>query len=253
MSAASATTQMRQAGHALLMAKRHLTGSLAVRELELLKRFIPPEGICMDIGAHAGSWSRPLARLARDGAVYSFEALPYYAEVLRILFKLLQMRNAHVVNVAVSDCEGVLKIAWKDEHGKRLTGTTHVLGSREAGVCVVEVPSVSLDHFAAREGITRVDFIKVDVEGAELFVFAGAQDLITTCRPVVFSELDERWTARYDYSTDDVFDRFESLGYCPYTVTSDGTAARTDRRAYSRRGDVLFVPQEKRHLLEART
>ncbi|WP_332816234.1 FkbM family methyltransferase [Ramlibacter sp.] len=249
MNLAGPATRMRHAAHALVMAKRHLTGSLDVPELALLRRFIAHDSTCLDIGAHAGSWSRPLSRLAPEGIVYSFEALPYYADVLRILFRLLHLSNARVVNVAVSDRQGVLKIAWKDEQGRRLTGTTHVLGSHEAAVSVVEVPSVSLDHFVARERIARVDFIKVDVEGAEMFVYAGARGLLHRCRPVVFCELDERWTARYDYDTDKVFDLFESLGYGAYTITGAAKALRTDRHTYSRRGDVLFVPDGKRHLL----
>jgi FkbM family methyltransferase len=234
---------MRKIVHAFILAKRHLTGKLKVREISVVKNLIQQDSICLDIGAHGGSWSRPLSQVSKQ--VYSFEALPYYASVLKILFKILLINNVKVINKAVSDKEGRLSIAWKDASGKRLTGKTHVLGTKEESKFTVDVPSIPLDKFVVEENVQNIDFIKIDVEGAELFVFKGANELIHNFRPIIFCELDERWTSRYDYKPEEVFDFFITKRYCSFIIKNGQTLEKIDKNTYSKRGDVLFVPEEK--------
>ena len=87
--------------HSLVWTKRHLTGQYDVSEISVVARFIRPDEICLDIGAHAGSWTRPLSKLVERGHVYAIEALPYYAKVLKLTVALLRLKNVSVINRAV--------------------------------------------------------------------------------------------------------------------------------------------------------
>lgn len=63
----------------------------------------------------------------------------------------------------------------------------------------------TLDDYTAETKI-RVDFIKCDVEGAELLVFKGAIDTIARDKPVIFSEILRKWSAKFNYNPNEIFD-----------------------------------------------
>jgi len=230
--------------HILIALKRHLRGELKVPELQIIKQFLQPTDICLDIGAHGGSWSRPLAGIVKEGRVYSFEALPYYADILRKTFKLLGFRNIKVVNKAVTDREGRIAIVWKDSAGKRLTGKTHIQGTHENTNHLIWVDGIRLDTFVSTSEKEKIKFIKIDVEGAEMQVLKGAEALMNQHRPIVFCELDERWTSRFEYKPYHIFELFSTKGYRAFIINKDLTLSPIAHSTYRNKGDVLFIPAE---------
>jgi FkbM family methyltransferase len=237
---------LRQFIHGILLTRRHITNRLEVKEIEVIKQFLQPPDVCLDIGAHGGAWSRPLAKIVSKGRVYSFEALPYYASVLNITFKLLRLKNVKIINKAVTDKNGHISIVWKGEDGKRLTGKTHIRSASEQSENTISVETVRLDTFFDKKYSEKIRFIKIDVEGAELFVIKGALNLIKNHRPVVYSELDTRWTSRYNYTVADVFNLFETLEYHSFIIDkNNSTLIPTAINTYRGKGDVLFIPNEK--------
>ncbi len=176
------------------------------------------------------------------GHVYAFEALPYYAGVLKSTLALLRRRNVTVVVGAVSDAEGEISIVWKDSDGRRLTGRTHISRGKEAGE-VVRVKALTIDRFCASHGIERVRLMKCDVEGAELMVLSGATQTIERWRPFVFCEMYEEFCTQYGHRTRDVFAFFAERRYRAVQI-EDGAFRPLVPETYSGVGDVLFVPME---------
>ncbi len=233
----------RKLAHALVWTKRHLCRQLEVDTISSLEQFIIDTDICLDVGAHGGSWTAPLSALVKRGHVYAFEALPYYADVLTITLKLLMRWNITVINMAVADRVTVMPVVWKDAAGNKLTGMTHMAGNDEYSGETMFVPAISLDAFCEGIPAQRIRFVKCDVEGAELLVLKGAVRMIQTWRPLFYCELCREYCQRYGYSPDDVFAFFENQGYRPYMISSSvgwSPVASFD----SRQGDVLFVPAE---------
>ena len=64
----------------------------------------------------------------------------------------------------------------------------------------------------------RVGFIKCDVEGAELSVFRGAEQLLREDRPIVFAEMLRKWCARFHYHPNDIIAFMAQLGYRCFAV-----------------------------------
>jgi FkbM family methyltransferase len=213
-----------------------------VPELTCLTPFLRQDDVFLDVGAHAGAWAVPISRALDAGHVYAFEAFPYYARLLTNVVRLMRRPNVTVVLGAVADHRGETSIVWKDAHGRRLTGRTHMSASAPANVSVT-VPTLTIDEFYAHLPVRRVGLMKCDVEGAELLVFRGAERTIGTWRPVVFCEINAEYCERYGYSMSDVFDFFSARAYACFTV--DGGALRPlVPSAYSGLGDVVFVPSE---------
>ena len=63
-----------------------------------------------------------------------------------------------------------------------------------------------------------MDFIKCDVEGAELFVFQGGVATIRTQQPVIFTEMLRKWSAAFGYHPNDIIALLADAGYHCFTV-----------------------------------
>jgi FkbM family methyltransferase len=234
---------LKQYIHAIIWAKRHLFGQLTVPEIKYIARFIAPTDICIDIGAHAGSWLFPLGRAAFKGQVYGFEGLPYYANVLRITARLIGPQNVVVVPSAVTQTSGSVALVVEDSNGVALTGRTHLASPTEIDFQHQQkTAAISLDDYFARE-TRRISFIKCDVEGGELGVFRGAANLLKQHRPVIYTELVPAYLARYGASTHDIFELFRQLNYKSFSLV-DSSIRERDIRDSGDLNDLLLIPAE---------
>lgn len=207
---------------------------------------IGPEDVVFDVGAHGGSWTGVLSKAVPQGQVYAFEALPYYAGVLKLTAWLCGWRNAHVINRAVMDDPRPVSMVWRNAAGHRLTGTTHVAGAGDGSGDTVTVEGVTLDLFRAQIGSPSVTFMKLDVEGFELPVLRGADRLIEECRPVLWCELWARYTRRYDYAPADLFQFLTEHRYRTFIVDdASRTLVPTSADTYPDERDILAIPSEK--------
>jgi FkbM family methyltransferase len=237
---------MRRWLHAVVWLFRHITRKYAEPEAERLGDWLAEDSLCVDIGAHAGSWSIALSRLVPRGRVVAFEGFPYYARILKRILPILGCRNVDVVDKVVAESEEPLELIWKTEQGERLTGLTHIRGSAEKTGDALVVASTTLDSFFARRD-ARVSFIKMDIEGAELQALRGGRNLVSHDRPIVYLELDAQHTSRYGYAPQDVFLFFAGLGYHGMVVDQGGALQPVDAEAYggSAQRDVWFIPAEQ--------
>jgi len=81
--------------------------------------------------------------------------------------------------------------------------------------------TLTLDDWARNTGVAP-DYIKVDVEGAELLVLQGGQATLAQHRPKVFAELLRKWSAPFGYHPNDVLALLASLGYGCWAVGPRG-------------------------------
>lgn len=232
--------------HGIVWAKRNFLNEYKVKEIDVVKKYLREDDICIDVGAHAGSWSIPLSKIVYKGTVWGFEALPYYARVLKITTRLLGRTNIKVVNKAVLSSEQEVNIQWKGTSGERLTGKTHVAFDGEGLVDPVMVQGTSLDTFFAENNAKgkRVAFIKIDIEGAELFALKGVAHIINEWHPVFFMEIYEEYCKSYGYSFGDIFELMSGYGYSSYIVNQESEIIPITAALYSKQGDVLFVHGE---------
>jgi FkbM family methyltransferase len=211
-------------------------------EMKYIRHFLSATSICFDIGAHGGSWTRALSQFVNQGHVYAFEALPYYADVLKRTMKILRRRNLTIINAAITEKNCTVELIWKDNSGTELTGKTHVASGRESLCESIPVRGMTLDSFWEEIGKRKVDFIKCDVEGLELFVLKGATHLINYCKPIFYNELNLEWCNRYDYLPEDIFHFFQTLDYAAYYIDLDQGLLPVETKCHID-GDILFIPQ----------
>ncbi|MEN9577408.1 MAG: hypothetical protein RJA70_417 [Pseudomonadota bacterium] len=240
----------KELAHAAVWSVRHLRGQLTPRELALFATFIKKGDTCLDIGAHAGAWLFPLGRLVGPtGQVLGFEALPYYARVLRATKAVVGTSNVSVLNRAVTEDGASVKMIWRDPSGARLTGRTHIAGQSEQAAAGVDIAGVTIDAACAPlRG--HISFVKLDIEGAELGALRGGRTTLLRHRPIVFSEVVEAHLNRYGHTTQMLFSFFDELGYRPFSV-SDGRLASTTTALASAFNDLAFLPAESSEAIGA--
>lgn len=142
---------------------------------------VPPGGVAIDVGANLGEWSVPLAAaVGRDGMVLCIEPNPAVATALAATLRINNFTQAEVLAVALGseDGEGRLLIESGDSGLSRLS----------ASEAAIPVPLRRLDPLLRERLFTRVDLIKIDVEGHERFVLAGAAETLRCFRPGVVFE-----------------------------------------------------------------
>ena len=241
--------------HAMIWVERYLLGRYRNVPLPVIRELLDSSDICIDVGAHAGSWSIPLSGILETGHVYAFEALKYYFGVLQMTMKLLNKKNVTVLNYAISNCEENVKVVWKDEAGNKLTGRTYITTEEDVCGFYGMVKSLTLDAFfdkCLKDENKNISFVKIDIEGAELFALEGGIEFIKRYRPFFYVEINEGNCRRYKYSKSEIFIYMKNLGYSSYVipVPSHKCLVEVDCITYGEEGDVLFVPNEKKNVIQ---
>lgn len=220
------------------------------KELLLLKRVVHPGDVCLDIGAAGGAHLLVMARrVGPTGQVHGFEPRPNSLRALRAVVKLSGMADRIVLHqVALSDQHGseALRVPVVPTRA-HFRGTTRDTKDAAAFSALphktVEVPTRTLDGVVDRCGLTHVDVIKCDVEGAELLVLAGARRTLERFRPLVVLEADDLHQARYDATAADVLDAVKARGYRVFRYRREGLD-EVDGPVEGE-DDYVFVPDER--------
>ena len=207
----------------------------------LLSRYIDSEGVILDIGGHAGQYAKLFARMARHGQVYSFEPGSYACSILRLAVRINGFSNIHLVAKGLSDQPGsqVLNTPLKD-NGTFRYGLAHMSEMNRAGPYhQEEVPVTTIDRFTADEGLQRLDFIKMDVQGWEMRILEGGAETITRYRPVMVVELVDEQLLQSGNSLQAAWELLGSWGY--RAAICIGGKDLTPLEA-PREGDIFWLP-----------
>lgn len=142
----------------------------------IFSKIIKEKSIVYDIGAHAGFHSLLFSTLVGPkGRVFAFEPSPRNNYYLKQHLTLNHCDNAEIIEAAVGDKDG---ITFLEEGPTSGMGHLSTKGN-------FTVKMVGLDNFVARNEIPPPDFIKINVEGAELKVLIGAQEVLTDYGPQI--------------------------------------------------------------------
>lgn len=170
--------------------------------------------VIFDIGANRGSWSTQVARRlhSESAKFYLFEVAPYCITPLQEACRLIG--NATIVPKAVSDSAGSASFYLPDEFsGLASLHQRRDVGVRQRHYSQIEVDCVTIDEFAETNGIETIAFVKMDIEGHELFALQGAKRLLEKNR--IHAIQFEFGSANVNSRTffRDYWDMFKSFGY----------------------------------------
>jgi FkbM family methyltransferase len=161
-------------------------GMYEISGTRFLQAVLRPGMTVVDVGANTGYYTLWASRLVGPlGRVYAFEPVPDLASTLRHNIELNGMRNITVRNEAVSASAG--RATLHVSRAESNTGLSSLVMSEDVGQLSerLQVETIGLDDLASY--LDRpIDFIKIDVEGAEELVFRGAARLLAAERAPAF-------------------------------------------------------------------
>ena len=150
-------------------------GSYEYDKCRAFEAMVKPDSVVFDIGANVGFYTLLGSVLVGPGGkVFAFEPHPQNLALLNAHLSLNAVNNVAVIEKAVSDRDGVSFFAGKDATGHLAADGT------------LRVETVSLDSIVRQGALPPPAYIKIDVEGAESLVLAGAKSLLSDCRPALF-------------------------------------------------------------------
>jgi FkbM family methyltransferase len=211
------------------------------RELRaLFAPYLPADAVIVDIGAHAGQFSKLFAAMAPRGRVWAFEPSAYARSVMNPALRFNGGRNVTLISMGLSDRSGELTLHTPIKRRHSLGfGIAH-LGASAGPAFDQRITLTTLDAFAAEHGFERLDLIKADIEGWELRALKGGEGTLRRFAPALYLEVDAACLARAGDTPADLFAWLLALGYRGFT-TPDAHAAPV----YGEAGDYLFLPSGK--------
>lgn len=205
-------------------------------ELDNLPLYLSPGSVFVDVGANYGIYSLIAARIVGDsGRVIAFEPAKENFEILNKNILLNCMNNINLFPLALSDREGLMKLYYHPDPSRNSLIPEHSkLKNGE------EVEVKQLDQVLQKIGVNVVDFIKIDVEGADLLVIKGAKETICKYRPVVQFE----YIPSMQSGTDLLQETFDFFSRNQYVVMSSEKRL-TQPELITTGGNFLAIPVEK--------
>ena len=217
-------------------------GDYESKELAMQLELIGPNSTIFDIGGNVGWYAMHIGKNRPNCTILCFEPIPGTFHYLNENIKLNKLDNTQTFNLGFSDREGSLTFYFDPTLSVNASlADLSTNGKTDSINCVVQ----KLDQFI-KEHNTKVDFIKCDVEGAELYVFNGGQEVIQRDYPIIFTEMLRKWTAKFNYHPNDLISFFKKFGYSCF-ITRDNLLVRFDSVDESTIETNYFFLHNKKH------
>lgn len=208
-------------------------------ELYHLPHWLAPGAVFLDVGANIGLFAlRAAILVGPSGRVIAVEPAEVSADRLERNLALNAMTHVTVVRAALSDREGEAELRHV-ELGNDPQAWSIIPEAGGAGA--EKVRTTTLDALAEAQGLTRLDLVKLDVEGAEPMIVAGGRATLTRFRPTIIFEVNSPPSlARADRT--DCFDALVGMGYGIFAMAPRDGALTVCHAQGMEHGNLIAIP-----------
>ena len=140
------------------------------------------------------------------------------------------LRNVYCINAAIGNENKMIQMDFVDVDVTQIN-----IGATKVGTGGDVVEMVRIDDIISN----GVSFIKIDVQGSELLLLAGADNLIKNSRPIMFVEVENNWLSCFNESSESLLNKLLSLDYILVRINTDYPC------------DHVAIPREKKHMLDS--
>jgi len=226
--------------HAFRAWRRNMRWAKHEPETPYLADLLSGSPVCLHVGASDGRHSYVMTQVAPSAQIHAFEPSGFTFEVLKLCLAWHGIaRQVRPVHAAVSDAPGEMLLVTPKKTSGRMGRAYAFLADaapegkvrpdlEDMGVELQSTPVVTLDDYCRENGIGRVDFIRMDIEGAEQKALKGAEGILDRDNPHVLIEIHPAMLAeRFGGSAEAVVDIFRSRGYRMFALNGDRLEERT--------------------------
>lgn len=173
-------------------------------ELLYLNQVLQSDSVFIDIGTNKGIYLYQAEKSIKSGKIYGFEPNKSLVNYIQPLFPKVSL-----FTYAVSSKTGtsVLNIPKKENGLQDTRASLEALGDE---VEKIEIQTITLDDWAKQQNVSKIDLVKIDVEGHEFDSIKGCETILKTIKPIFIIEIELRH-AKYPINT--IFDYIKGFGY----------------------------------------
>jgi FkbM family methyltransferase len=214
-------------------------------------------GDILDIGANVGYTSCLFASALSAGSkIYSFEPDRWNFDLLLEVIRKRKLNSTVMpVHAAVGANDGFVELWHNERHHADSRVITPAFKSGIRDEQVSSVPLITVDGFVESNGLKKISFIKIDVQGYEQAVCQGMrQTLVRFPDAVVAIEYGPQAIADLGFEPKGVLDFFSSIGYFSYSLAPSHIERVENRaaidKALGKKGyiDLLYSKQRLSHI-----
>lgn len=209
-----------------------------VGETHLLKRLVEPDWNILDIGANIGYFSILFSVLSPNGKVLAVEPIEENVTLINQSKFLNSIENLEISQCAVGKSVGANEFhVMKDNAYSGFLDTERVEPKS-----TITVKTETLTTLLDKSGLDRLDFIKIDVEGAEYDIFSHSIDFLDQFKPkFIMAECNKRNLLIYGHTQNELISLFERAGYFAQTIDSKGNLNDLGKVDGAEIDNLLFV------------
>jgi FkbM family methyltransferase len=197
----------------------YFLGRYEEHEINFIKRTLMPGDVFVDVGANIGLYSLVASRLVGgSGQVYAFE--PYSDSFLQLSHHITVNKIQNVIAEKQAVSSGISGIQLRgsvSNHNSGMVSQFHAHGD-----LVETVASISLDMYKSTHIPRTIRLIKMDIEGGEGEALKGMKNILTTDRPILLIELDDRLLEKAGTTSKSIVNWLEQLHYLRQYPDKDG-------------------------------
>ncbi|MEI4474252.1 FkbM family methyltransferase [Frigidibacter sp. MR17.24] len=200
----------------------------------LFRRLSSPDSVFIDGGANAGYFSIIMSELLSSGRILAIEPHP---DNFNVLCKNLPGETVTCAQVALSDEDGELDLFQGNGHSSSTIWEAAGMSQRRIPVSVTTIDKLAADH-----GLSRVDFLKLDIEGAEPNALRGAKSTLEGSENiVVIVESNPRLLAAGGSSVLELIKQMSQIGFVGRIVRDDLRLGPTGYAPSSATINIIFA------------
>jgi FkbM family methyltransferase len=204
-----------------------LAGIFEVYELNFLRKFLKQGDVVLDVGANGGLYTVIAAqRVGKEGHIYACEPSQRELNLLQHNIKSNSLENVTIIKSAVSSEEGTVKFGIAQDGAMNSLAVTDHPGQSVNQWENVELTTI--DNIISLYKLTKINLIKIDVEGAEKLVIDGAQNLLQSeDSPVLLLEASNLNSQSFGYSAKQILQQLLNYGYKVYYFNPEKNGSLT--------------------------
>lgn len=200
--------------------KAMLAKRFEIKELKFIKNQLSQDAVFIDIGSNIGLFSLVVASSSSTIQVHAFDPIKLNNTLLSSSIEINGLENIVVNETCVGNYDGVIEFSVASDSAY---SSIHDSG-RKSELKKLVLPIVKLDTYVSKMKLQRIDFIKVDVEGAEMMVVEGASKVFSnsSLRPkMMMVELCDKNLRAFKTSVKEIVNLLEELNYRPYVLVKE--------------------------------
>ena len=209
---------------------------------EVFNKIVKPGDVFLDLGANIGYFSLLVASNWPSVKVFSFEPLAALFQHMNDNVRLNNIKNISTVNAAVGETneEKELFVSGPDNLGM---SSFHQPGNYSGKKERVKV--VAIDDWLKTSGLSKIDIIKLDIEGSELAALKGMREVLQRQKPVLIAEMNPESLSMFNLKPSAIREYLKQLNFEGFLILANGNLAYLNEQEISQTINVLFIHTEK--------